>query len=145
MGWRHISVHLGPCHLLHLRHSKAIARPWMLLMVVRLLMVHHNWILRGTPHRRLLNLDLDLLMFIDKFPQEGFELLFLLSRTVEFMDYWLQSGLYLLYILVLAILTEASNQLVNVYIVIGISVEVLLSFYHWVSRLYQIYLNYLLS
>jgi hypothetical protein len=61
------------------------------------------------------------------------------------MDYWLQSGLYLLYILVLAILTEASNQLVNVYIVIGISVEVLLSFYHWVSRLYQIYLNYLLS
>ncbi len=111
-------MHLGPCHLLHLRHCKAIARPWMLLMVVRLLMVHHNWILRGTPHRRLLNLDLDLLMFIDKFPQEGFELLFLLSRTVEFMDDWLQSGLYLLYILVLAILTEASNQLVNVYFVI---------------------------
>jgi len=142
MRWRHISVHRGPWHLLHLRHSKSIAWPWMLL-VIRLLMVHHDWILGGAPHNRLLNFDLDLLMFINEFPQEGFELLFFLSWTVEFVDNWLQSGLYLLYILVLTILSEAGNQLVNVYVVVRISVEVLLSFHHWVSRLYQIYLNYL--
>jgi hypothetical protein len=80
-------VHLGTCHLLHLRHSKAIAWPWMLLMVIRL--VHHHLILGRSTHRRLLDLDLDLLVFINEFPQEGFKLLFFLSRTVEFVDYWL--------------------------------------------------------
>lgn len=83
-----------------------------------LLVVHHHWILGRFPHRRLLNLDLNLLVFINKLPQEGFQLLFLLSRTVEFVDDRLQCGLYLLYILVLTILSEASNQLVNVYVVI---------------------------
>jgi len=50
----------------------------------------------------------------------------------------------LLYILVLPILSEAGNQLINVYVIVIVSIKVLLSFYYWVSRLYQIYLNYFL-
>ena len=62
------------------------------------------------------------------------------------MDDWLQCGLYLLYILVLTILPKASNQLVNVYVVIVIlsRFKILFSFYLRVSRLYQIYLYYFL-
>jgi len=72
-------MHRRSWNLLHLRHSKTIAWSRMLLLVIGLLMVHHNLILSLATHNRLLNFDLDLLMFINEFPQEGFKLLFFLS------------------------------------------------------------------